>query len=413
VEVSAGAGAARRLEAALALDGWMRSHDDAGYDPHDYLASPLVQRLTLGSRWGGVVWTQLGKRSPVQLRRLLGVPRARNAKGVGLVLAAQVRLARATGSSAHEVRARELADWLSTQGAAGYPGVGWGYPFPWANRDFYAPAGTPASVVTAFIGHALLDAAAKFGWEEARALAARGADFLRGALHRIPGPDGTFCFSYTPLDRRAIHNASLLSASLLARVGGGLGDAGALEDALQAARFGARAQGEDGAWPYGVSARNAWVDSFHTSYMLIALDEVRRATGTSEFDVVLERGLAYWRRSFFMGPAIGYYAGRPYPVDLHAVAHAILTLLHFRDRIPDAVATAAGLADWCLAEMRDPAGFFYYQKHRRWTNRLAYMRWIQAWMLLALAELAAVEAEEGEGVRRLGEGEKRERAELV
>ena len=38
--------------------------------------------------------------------------------------------------------------------------------------------------------------------------------------------------------------------------------------------------------------------------------------------------------------------------------------------------------------MRSPEGcFYYYQKWRFWTNRINYMRWSQAWMLLALSTL--------------------------
>lgn len=384
----AGGAASRWLKAALALDRWMADRGDAGHDPFDFLTSPVVRRLTFGSRWGAVAWTQLGKRSPLQLRGVLGVPRARNTKGIGLTVAAQVRLARLVGGEGAQLRARELVDWLGTQRAEGYPGAGFGYPFPWANRNFHAPVGTPSSVVTAFVGHALLDAADAFGWEECAGLAAEGGTFVRAALNRLPGPDGSFCWSYTPLDRRWIHNASLLAASLVARLGRVSGDG--VEEALDAARFTVRAQRSDGSWPYGVARRDAWVDSFHTSYNLVALRTIGEAAGSGEFDDAIERGLDYWRRAFLVGPAVAYFPDAPYPVDLHAVAHTIVTLLTFRDRLPEAVATAERLAEWCIAEMRDPAGFFYYQRHRRWTNRLPYMRWIQSWMLLALAELAAV-----------------------
>lgn len=419
--MSGGAIAARDrwLEAALGVDGWLAARGDAGHDPHDLLASPLVRGLTLGSRWGAVAWTQLGKRSPFSFRGVLGVPRARNAKGIGLTLAAQVRLVGAVDGGGERAggmvasgavpagsaafvrerleRARGAAEWLYGAGVEVGGGVGWGYPFPWANRDFYAPAGTPSSVVTAFVGHALLDAAEAFGWGEARGYALLGAEFLRRSLNRIPGEGDTFCFSYTPLDRRGVHNASLLAASLLARVGRLEGDGSLLEEALRAARFTAAAQRPDGSWPYGITGRNTWVDSFHTGYTLVALSEVGAAAGVSEFDAVIERGLAYWERSFLVGPAVSFYPGEEYPVDLHAVAHAIITLVHFRDRVPGALERAGALADWCLTEMRDPAGFFYYQKHRRWRNRVAYVRWIQGWMLLALSELTKYGKEEIEG----------------
>lgn len=388
--LAADADGRRWLDAALALDRWLEARGDKGHDPHDLLASPLVRLLTLGSRWGAVAWTQLGKRSPISPRGVLGVPRARNAKGIGLTLAAQVRLAGSgvvADPDRHRERARGLAEWLYAAGVEVSGGVGWGYPFPWANRDFYAPAGTPSSVVTAFVGHALLDAAEAFGWGEAAEYARRGGEFLRGTLNRIPGEGETFCFSYTPLDRRGVHNANLLAASLLARLGRAGADDEFLDDALRAARFTVAAQRADGSWPYGITGRNQWVDSFHTGYTLVALSDVARGVGSDEFESALARGLEYWEKAFLRGPAVTFYPGEEYPVDLHAVAHAIVTLVHFRERLPEALERAGRLADWCLEEMRDPAGYFYYQRHRRWRNRVPYVRWIQAWMLLALSDL--------------------------
>jgi hypothetical protein len=40
-----------------------------------------------------------------------------------------------------------------------------------------------------------------------------------------------------------------------------------------------------------------------------------------------------------------------------------------------------------VRHMWDERGYFYYQKHRYWTNRIPYLRWGQAWMLLALATM--------------------------
>lgn len=373
----------------MSLEAWIRRRDYRGYDPHDLLASPLVRGLTLGSRWLAVAWTQLGKRSPIQLRPLLGVPRTENPKTLALCLEADLRLAAATGDPAPRERAAALVERLgAARGAEG----GWGYPFPWANRSFLAPAGTGSAVVSAFVGHALLDAAERLGSVEAAALAAGAGDFVRTRLRRIAGPDGTFAFSYTPLDARVVHNASVLAASLLARLAVRGAAPGAEAEALAAARFTAAAQAADGSWRYGVARRDRWVDSFHTGYTLIALREIGARLGTAELEPAVRRGLAYWHRTFLGGPAVRFHPGSDYPIDMHAVAQAILTLLAFPAALPDATATAARLARWSMAEMRARSGHYYYLKGRAVTNRLPHMRWVQAWVLRALAELALVEA---------------------
>ncbi|MGH7476961.1 MAG: hypothetical protein ACRELD_11770, partial [Longimicrobiales bacterium] len=212
----------RWAAAALELDAWMRERDYAGIDPFDLLASPLTRRAASASRWAGVALTQLGKRASVDARGALGIAPARNAKTIGLLLSAQARLAVALPkqAAALERQALEQIDWLDRVADRGGEGVAWGYPFPWANRHFHAPAGTPSAVATAFIGHGLLDAARAFDSDRARSLAADAARFIDEGLNRLHTGGSALCFSYTPIDARCVHNANVLAASLLARVAG-------------------------------------------------------------------------------------------------------------------------------------------------------------------------------------------------
>ena len=53
---------------------------------------------------------------------------------------------------------------------------------------------------------------------------------------------------------------------------------------------------------------------------------------------------------------------------------------------------ARGVAKWTVENLWDERGFFWYQRGRRLTNRIPYMRWGQAWMYYALAKL--IEANE-------------------
>jgi hypothetical protein len=63
------------------------------------------------------------------------------------------------------------------------------------------------------------------------------------------------------------------------------------------------------------------------------------------------------------------------------------TLLEFKDLDPGNVALAHSVFDWAVNHMWDDRGFFYYRVLRLCTIRTSYMRWSQAWMLLALSTL--------------------------
>jgi hypothetical protein len=51
---------------------------------------------------------------------------------------------------------------------------------------------------------------------------------------------------------------------------------------------------------------------------------------------------------------------------------------------------AQSILRWALIHMWDDRGFFYYRVLRSWTDRTSYMRWSQAWMLLAMVMLLEV-----------------------
>ena len=52
---------------------------------------------------------------------------------------------------------------------------------------------------------------------------------------------------------------------------------------------------------------------------------------------------------------------------------------------------ARRIAEWSIEYMRSPKGYFYYQRHRLFTNRIPYIRWSNAWMFRGLAEVPSTE----------------------
>lgn len=380
-------------DAALALYGWMAEREFRGYDPFDGALSPLARPLAV-SRWAMVAWTQLHRRLPLQLRPVLGIRPHVNPKTPALAIQGHLRLAAGEGLSAevregHREEVRRLAGIL--QELRGKEG-GWGYPFRWANRHFSVPAGTPASVPTAFAVHALMDAAEDGAEDEARVheAAEAAARLLAEGLNRIE-VEGGFLLSYTPLDHRGVHNASLLSASVLARVGRRMGDASLLEAASGAVGAALRAQRPDGSWPYGITRRDAWVDPYHTGYILTALRSLRSDLGRPGLGDALSRGFEYWRSEFLQGPAVAPRPGGAWPVDAHALAQGILTLREFEEEWSEARTAAVRLGAWALDNLARGDGSYAFCKGRVLSNRIPYMRWVQAWMFVGLSELAAWE----------------------
>lgn len=394
-------GSMDRYQAALAkLDSWIEHTGFKGWDPHDALNSPLIKRLTFNNRLLGIAWVQLFKRSPLNLRPLLGVAKGYNPKGMGLFLASYLLKHRATGAPSALEQARFFATWLKEHRSPGYHGACWGYNFDWPNRGFFAPAGTPTVINTAFIALAFLNDCDRSPSAEGEALAHAGAlihdslemarsacDFILHDLNILRSND-ELCFSYTPLDRRCIHNANLMAAQLLAEVSRYTHESHLAEHALAAARFVVRRQQPDGAWRYGINSNDHWIDNFHTGYVLVALKRVAACLKTTEFDTAIDQGYRFWKERMFLRDGTPkYYHDKCYPIDAHCVAQAVLTFLAYADHDRDALERAHQVALWGIEHMQDNAGFFHYQIYPRYRIRIPYVRWTQAWMQRALTEL--------------------------
>jgi hypothetical protein len=361
-----------------------------GFEPHDALNSALLRKLALQNRLLAIACVQLLRRSPLNLRRVLGVKAGQNAKGMGLFMAGYLRLYRVAGNEHERACAESFADWLRKNNSHGYSGACWGYNFDWPNRSFFARAGTPTIVNTAFIAHAFLDSYELFGRSADLDVAVSACEFMLRDLAQTSDQSGV-CFSYTPIDRRQVHNANMLGASLLARVAALIDNAEYREAAWRAVRFTVTRQSADGSWPYGVGASEGWVDNFHTGFVLESLKQYIRDTGEHEFEVALRAGYQFWKNELFTADAVPkYYRDQLYPIDVHCVAQAVLTFIGFSDRDTTARGRALALAHWAVAHLQDQAGYFHYQIGRYFRNRTAYIRWAQAWMFRALAECCAL-----------------------
>ncbi len=371
------------------LLAYCRAHQWAGWDPYDALNSQVLQSSRFSDRAVfRLALTQLLKRLPWNLRPFLRVPRGQNPKGVALFVSALVKLAQINLSRPAE--AVELAQRLLELRTPGLPRTCWGYDFDWQSRDGFVPKWTPNVICTSFAANALLDVHGHYPNPALLAHAVSAATFLMETLRRT-GPDGITWFSYTPRSKEIVHNANLLGAALLARLDGLAPSSGFLTTALEAAHFSLRAQNADGSWFYGDGCHQRWIDSFHTGYNLVALHQILLRATLPEIQRALERGFAFFRGHFLSEEGyVSYYHDRVFPIDTHCLAQAILTLLELRHYAADNADRAQRIAHWALQHMRNGEASFYYQRHRWITNRISYMRWTQAWMLLAMTELALV-----------------------
>ena len=378
------------------LFAYCNDRDFAGSDPFDGLNSRIFQVTPFKySRTARLALLQVVKRSPIDPRSILLVPNGVNPKALALFALAELARFRESSETMHAANARDRIERLTALRIGGMtkdgkPTTAFGYNFDWQSRVFFAPKGTPAIVPTAFASQAYIEAYEVSGEEKFLNTTNEIARFVLSDLGRIDETKDEVCFSYTPVDRTVIFNASLLAGECLARAGTATGNDKYLEMAAKAVRFVIRRQNPNGAWVYGGGENQSWVDNFHTAYILLSLfrisseiEELRSET----YDAI-NNGAGYWLKSFFLDDGTPkYYDHEVYPVDIHSAAVAIAALAELRNLDERMLPLANKVAEWTCENMLDADGYFYYQKRKSSVVKTPFMRWGQAWMAYALARL--------------------------
>lgn len=388
-----------KLEYFIEKDGWR------GWDPYDGLNSTLLRFLTFNNKWLRIAVIQSMKRSPINLRPLLGISKSRNPKAMGLLARTYLMRYKQTGNVEYIRKARNILDWLIANGA-GYSGYAWGYNFDWQSLVFYLPQGIPTLVNTSFIANAFLDAYEILKEKSYLDIARSSCDFILKDLNRtylqsdISNPQSAVCFSYSPLDKTCAHNANLLGAELLARMYIIMKEEELKKCCTKAVEFALMNQCVDGSWQYGLDVSQRFVDSFHTGFILVSLFNIMEYddyADDSRFKLMLLKGYTYYRKTFFEDNGLPhYFYDKIYPIDLHCTAQGIITFLKFREYDSEAIARAQKLAQWALENMWDNTrGYFYFQKTKHFTNKTPYLRWPNVWMYYALSMLSTEQRAEG------------------
>lgn len=365
---------------------WAKERDFAGYDPYDGLNSPFLAPLR--RNWlTRLVGIHLVRVSPVNLRKVLRIPKKRNPPATALFAHGCLLRYEQTGVERYLDEAESLLEWLAEARSDAFEAPSWGNHFDWQNaRQFYLPAYHPCAVVTVFCGQAFYKHYQLTGDERSLDLAVGATTFLQEDINTVR-VDGVDALSYTPHDTFVVINANALAADYLYSIGRLTEDSQLVSRAEELFEFVIDTQVDSGGWYYSVPASDSHLghDNFHTGFVLESLHDFAMEQPVGHpARIAYERGMQFYRSTLFESSgAPKFEHDQSLPYDVHGAAQAIITFSQ-HPTAPD-LEMAERVLDWTRRELYDSDGYFYRRVGRFGVDRTPYMRWSQAWMCRALA----------------------------
>jgi len=376
------------------LEKYCKKNEYKGYSLYDSHTSSIPFEK-LGHTLSFLV-NQFVKRAPLNIRPVIGVKKQSNPKGMGLFLQSyslQKKYGNPLGIDDLDERISYFFRWLKNNYSKGYSGYCWGYHYPWPKSDgIVVPAHTPNSVVTAFNIRAIFQYYLLTQDDSCLEMISGARKFIMNDIPRTENEMG-LCFAYTPVKRDMTINANLLAAEVLAYDDYVHGKDEFQEVLAKVLEFTLNHQNEDGSWYYSHHTETGkpkkQID-FHQGYILESIKRVcdYSTLNIEDYRESINLGLSFYRQNQFSDEGTAYWRlPKKWPVDIHNQSQGIITFTMFRDFAPEYFEFALKIANWTTDNMQDANGNFYYQKWPLLTNKVSYMRWNQAWMMLALTNL--------------------------
>jgi len=291
-------------------------------------------------------------------------------------------------------KATQLAKTLLSQSIPGYSGFCWGYPFDWQNVNGLMPKDTPHITATPYCYEVFTRLFELTGEENYLEVARSVANFVFCDLNDTIVRSDAAASSYTPYDHSKVVNASAYRAFVLFDAASRFQEESFYAKAWKNLRFILQSQQADGSWLYAIdNAPEAFIDHFHTCFVLKNLYKVNRHLRNSELRRSIQNGYRFYRqalfdendnpRSFAVAPRLQIVS-----LEMYNMAEAITLGSLLQSDIPEAFLFAQRLTNRLVRKYQLRAGHWVtriYVGGIRHT--LPFLRWPQSQLFYALTNL--------------------------
>lgn len=361
---------------------YSREREYRGYDYCDGLSSRILQTLPIENKWVNVAFQETAKRSPLNIRAPLLIPKRRSFKGSGLFVMANVTAYELTGRKLYLDQAEMLVNWLvETRRKRPF---GWGHNHDIQTLNTTVERNTPSIVSVTYITLAILEFAKHRDTEAYSLIREHVPDLIFDTFEYSECRSGArIKYKSTQQDGVYTINANALGARLLMELHHEFGNETYRDRAELILDYVVSQQTSIGGWKYTdpPSASHLSMDNHHNGFIIESLLRYEELTDSRRYESELNDALSFYKETLYQPDGTpNWDEKRKYPRDIHAAAQGIITFSRSGD-----IEFAKQILDWSLGALYAGNGEFHYRKQRYYTKKFTLMRWCQAWMAYALS----------------------------
>lgn len=380
-------------KSVISLSDYVKKEDYRGWDPYDALHSSLTTKMCMGNSYLEILLTQINRVSPINMRPFLKIEKGIDLKGTALFARAYSEMYNGTKEKVYYNELSTILYFLRKESLKNsFSNECWAshyFRYRGADKSQLVQIspdviGTSQSIIALVEGYKITRD------ENIKNTAIDAWNFVINNFIHF-NQDKIFIKYDLAENNRVVINASAQGLE----TGNHILTIWANEKTKYICQKLAdsliSAQEDDGSWKYSFynngRVRNQL--DFHQGFILDALLEyLPNADDKAEILCCIDKGIRFYREKMFLNDGRSYYRyPTKYPTDIHNQAQGIITLCKFGALNSQYLEFAKKIANWTICNMQDPTGYFYYQKWPIVLNEIPYMRWSQAWMMLALSIL--------------------------
>jgi hypothetical protein len=373
------------LEIVSNLAVWFKNNDYVGYDPYQLIGSkvwPFLKSSTSLNAKKCKIWQYPVENIfnlTIHTQKKILVP-----KSLALIIRSNVSLYKISKDQSLLDLNNQLIQRLIKTKYSDYKNYAWGVPFSWKSGlgQIYPPE-YPALIVTAEIGHAILDQYEVQPSKELLIICESIASALIDEIGYTHIDNNKLCFHYTALDKYFVTNTNSYAGSFLVRLASVVSNYNYTKIAESSLLFTMDEQNSDGSWYYYAkpfSHKNKYIDSRHTGFTLVSLLWANRILKNNRINDAIIKGWKYYLNNLIVQEIPKSSPTSFFPIDIHDISQLIITSAEMGD-----MKLSEDCIRWSIANMSNKINKFYFRIFKNGIIiKIPFIRWNQAWMYRAL-----------------------------